>query len=113
MGAPHDRTALPSSSHSQTGAQHPRALTFSVHWPFGCTAMSATATGHATKRVASRANFRANIDGTALDANDFIVYDTDSGALWYDANGNGAGGAIQFAQLTPGVILTNLDFVVI
>jgi Ca2+-binding RTX toxin-like protein len=70
------------------------------------TALTATGTLNA-------ANFAANLNGTAVDANDFVVYDTDSGALWYDADGNGAGGAIQFAQLTPAVILTNLDFLVI
>jgi Ca2+-binding RTX toxin-like protein len=70
------------------------------------TALTATGTLNA-------ANFAANIDGTALDANDFVVYDTDSGAVWYDADGNGAGAAVQFAQLTPAVVLTNLDFLVI
>jgi len=37
---------------------------------------------------------------TAGDANDFILYDQTSGALFYDADGNGAGSAVQFATLS-------------
>lgn len=37
---------------------------------------------------------------TAADENDFILYNTTSGALFYDADGDGAGVAIQFATLT-------------
>ncbi len=59
------------------------------------------------------ANFRANATGTAGDANDFIVYNTSTGALFYDSNGNGAGGAVQFATLTTKPALTAADFVVI
>jgi Ca2+-binding RTX toxin-like protein len=49
----------------------------------------------------------------AADANDFIVYNKATGALIYDANGYGAGGAIQFATLTNRPVLTAPDFVVI
>ena len=47
------------------------------------------------------------------DVNDVIIYNTTTGALFYDADGNGAGAAIQFAKLTgvPGV--TSSDFLVI
>ena len=37
--------------------------------------------------------------GAPTDANDYILYNKASGALFYDVNGNGAGGAIQFAVL--------------
>ncbi len=62
----------------------------------------------------SAANFRASADGTAADANDYILYDTDSGALYYDADGSGKGAAIQFATVvivgtTP---LSAADFIV-
>ena len=66
-----------------------------------------TATG-----ALANGNFRANAAGTALDANDHIVYETDTGKLFYDADGNGAGAAIQFAVLTGNPVLTAADFVV-
>lgn len=54
------------------------------------------------------------VTGTqALDANDFIVYNKTTGAVFYDADGNGAGEAVQFAGVTPGLALTNGDFHVI
>jgi Ca2+-binding RTX toxin-like protein len=62
--------------------------------------------------VLSNANFLASTAGTAKDANDFIIHDTDSGALFYDADGSGAGAAVQFAIVTVGVALTAADFVI-
>lgn len=61
----------------------------------------------------SAANFRANLTGTAADANDFVLYDTDSGQLFYDSNGTAAGGRVQFATLNAGLGLTAADFLVI
>ena len=52
------------------------------------------------------------IGATAADADDRIVYDSATGALYFDADGNGAGGAVQFATLTTGLALTNNDFIV-
>ncbi|MGH6771505.1 MAG: M10 family metallopeptidase C-terminal domain-containing protein [Xanthobacteraceae bacterium] len=49
----------------------------------------------------------------ANDADDRIVYNPSTGALFYDFNGNGAGGAIQFAKLSGALALTNLDFIVV
>ena len=52
--------------------------------------------------------------GTAAhDANDRIIYNKATGVLTYDANGNAAGGAVQFATLNPGLTLTSGDFFVI
>jgi serralysin len=56
--------------------------------------------------------FKANATGTATDANDHIVYNTTSGKLYYDINGNAAGGAIQFATLTDHPTLTASDFLI-
>ncbi len=53
------------------------------------------------------------IGAQALDANDFIIYNNATGALLYDANGNGAGAAVQIATLSAGLAVTNADFVVI
>ncbi|MFI0844489.1 hypothetical protein [Mesorhizobium sp. IMUNJ 23232] len=57
--------------------------------------------------------FRANATGTAQDVNDFIVYETDTGKLFYDADANGAGAAIQFALLNGHPTITAADFTVI
>ncbi|WP_311270531.1 calcium-binding protein [Sphingobium sp. WCS2017Hpa-17] len=45
--------------------------------------------------------FVANADGVATTAEQRIIYDTDSGALFYDADGSGAGEAVQFAVFVP------------
>jgi len=52
--------------------------------------------------------------GTAAhDADDRIVYDATTGALFYDADGNGAGAAIQFATIGTGLAVISSDFVLI
>ena len=49
----------------------------------------------------------------AVDANDFIIYNNVTGALLYDANGSGAGAAVQIATIGVGLAMTNAEFVVI
>ncbi len=58
------------------------------------------------------ANFRANASGTAADTNDFVVYETDTGRLLYDADGSGAGAAVLIATLTGAPVITAADFFV-
>jgi len=61
------------------------------------------------------ANFVASATGNAVDANDYVLYNTTSGVLSYDADGSGAGAAIAFALLgtTSHPAITAADFVVI
>jgi serralysin len=49
----------------------------------------------------------------ATEADDRIVYDSATGALLFDADGSGAGAAVQFATLAGGLALTSGDFLVI
>ncbi len=49
----------------------------------------------------------------ALDANDHIIYNSTTGALLYDADGNGAAAEQQIATLTAGLAMTNAEVVVI
>lgn len=58
------------------------------------------------------AEFRANASGTARDADDRIIYDTSSGALFYDTDGNGPRAAVQFATLTGAPDIDETDFLI-
>src|SRR5262245_44694113 len=53
------------------------------------------------------------IGTAAQDANDRVIYDSNSGALLYDSDGAGGTAAIRFAELSTGLALTNLDFLVV
>lgn len=59
--------------------------------------------------------FRANTTGKAMDGNDYIVYDTVTGKLYYDSDGNGSKAAVQFALIgvSAHAPLTAADFVVV
>jgi Ca2+-binding RTX toxin-like protein len=46
---------------------------------------------------------------SAADADDRIIYDKASGALYYDADGSGAGAQVQFADLGAGTKLKASD----
>lgn len=58
-------------------------------------------------------SFRASTTGLAADANDYILYNTISGALFYDINGSASGGSVQFATLAYKPTISAADFVVI
>ena len=59
------------------------------------------------------ARFKANSTGTATDTNDRVVYNTSTGSLYYDADGNGAGAAQLIAtfQGAPGVAATDITVI--
>lgn len=59
------------------------------------------------------AAFVRNTTGLAQDASDRIIYESDTGNLFFDSNGSAAGGSVLIAVLDPGLLLTNLDFTVI
>ena len=69
---------------------------------------TALATGQLTA-----AAFTANSTGTATNSSQHIIYETDTGYLFYDSNGNGAGGSTHFATLAAGLALTAADFFVV
>jgi hypothetical protein len=52
------------------------------------------------------------IGAKAHDANDRIIYNSDTGALSYDADGKGGKGAIKFAQLDADLNLNHRDFLI-
>jgi serralysin len=62
-------------------------------------------------RDLTAAEFR--IGTAAQDATDRIIYNGVTGDLLYDSDGVGGAAAIRFAAVTPGLALTNLDFLVV
>jgi Ca2+-binding RTX toxin-like protein len=53
------------------------------------------------------------VGSAAQDADDRIIFDSATGAIYFDADGNGAGLAIQFARIDTSTPLTASDFTVI
>lgn len=49
----------------------------------------------------------------AVDADDRILYDSSTGAIYYDADGNGSTAKVQFAQIDAGFALTNDHFLLV
>jgi Ca2+-binding RTX toxin-like protein len=54
-----------------------------------------------------------NIETSATDCNDYLIYDETTGALFYDNDGSGTHTAMQIATLGLNLALTNNDFFVI
>lgn len=72
-----------------------------------------TSFGTSTLGTISSTCFQANTTGLATDNNDYIVYETDTGKLFYDADGNGTGASVQIALLGTKPALTYTDFVLV
>ena len=49
----------------------------------------------------------------AADSDDYIRYNPTTGALFYDADGNGVGSAVQIAALGVNLTISHEDFIVI
>lgn len=58
-------------------------------------------------------NLVQGVGAVALDADDYLIFDASTNALYYDADGSGAGAAVQFAALTGVASLTAADFSII
>lgn len=58
-------------------------------------------------------NFVSEAGAVAHDSNDFLIYNTNNGALSYDADGSGAGAAVQFATLVGVPSLSAADFLIV
>ena len=56
--------------------------------------------------------FRANTTGLATNATDRIIYETDTGNVYFDADGNAAGERVLFAVINPSLAMTSADFLV-
>ncbi len=68
-------------------------------------------TGLAVGALAATA-FAQNTSGNADDANNRIIYETDTGNLYFDADGTGAAARVHFATLGLNLTLTSADFFV-
>lgn len=60
----------------------------------------------------SAGNFVANATGTALDADDYLIYNTTTGSLYYDTNGNGTGKAVEIVNIAGVPELSASDFLI-
>jgi Ca2+-binding RTX toxin-like protein len=49
----------------------------------------------------------------AVDTNDFLIYNTSTGEVYYDADANGAGEAVQIALIGNHALLTAADFLIV
>ncbi|HWM45154.1 MAG TPA: M10 family metallopeptidase C-terminal domain-containing protein, partial [Burkholderiales bacterium] len=74
--------------------------------------MSGSALGAPGDLAPGDARFWSSGTGTAHDADDRVIYNTSTGQLWYDADGNGAGAAQLIATLQGAPALTATDIAV-
>jgi len=70
-------------------------------------------TGLATTGTLAASEFVRNTTGLAKDANDHIIYETDTGWLNYDYNGSADGGGVHFARISANLQLSSADFQVV
>jgi Ca2+-binding RTX toxin-like protein len=56
--------------------------------------------------------FASNTSGNAADASDRIIYESDTGKIYFDSDGTGSAAKVQFATLDKNLGLTHADFIV-
>ena len=66
-----------------------------------------------TMGLLAEASFLSNDTGLADNSLTQIIYETDTGNLYFDVDGNGPGTSIRFATLSPNLILTGADFLIV
>jgi len=54
-----------------------------------------------------------NTSGNAADASDRIIYETDTGKLFYDLDGTGSAAKVEFALIGKNLALTHADFFIL
>lgn len=70
-------------------------------------------TGLASTGLLAASAFTSNTTGLAADASDRIIYETDTGKVWYDADGQGGTARVLVATLDAHLAVTNADFFVV
>ena len=57
----------------------------------------------------SASRFQTRADNLARDADDRFIFRTTDKTLWFDSNGNGAGGLTMLADLDAAATMTSAD----
>ncbi len=61
----------------------------------------------------SSSAFTKNTSGKATKSSHRIIYETDTGFLFYDSNGSKSGGSVKFAELSKKLAVTHADFILV
>lgn len=69
--------------------------------------------GNLTKGALAANRFWANTTGAAHDADDRFIYDTDSFAVYYDADGTGAQAGVKMLTISTAYAMTAADFLIV
>jgi Ca2+-binding RTX toxin-like protein len=70
-------------------------------------------TNFTTMGTLAAGNFVSGAGAKARDNNDFLIYDTSVGKLFYDADANGAGAQVEIVTLTGIPALTAAEFMIV
>ena len=62
--------------------------------------------------ILTSAAFSINTSGSATDTLDRVIYESDTGRLYFDSDGTRAAAKVHFATLSAGLAMTNSDFFV-
>jgi Ca2+-binding RTX toxin-like protein len=76
-------------------------------------AFKGTVFGETVKGALTASHFWTNTTGVAHDADDRFIFNTTDDTLWYDSNGNAAGGAFKMADMNIAFNLTAADVLIV